>query len=101
MRNSTWKHVERQIAKELNGERVPITGRTRGATPDIKHDKYSIEVKHKKELPAWIKDAMDQAEQANVSGDKLPIVILHEKYVKYADSLVLIRLKDLLKSDEL
>ena len=95
---SNWKNVERKLAELLNGKRVPITGRARGSTPDIAHDKYSIEVKHRKALPEWIKDAIDQAEAANVSEDKLPIVILHEKNSKFDNSIVIIRLKDFLKS---
>lgn len=96
-----WKNVERKIAKQMGGERVPITGRSRGSAPDIDHNKYSIEVKHRKELPEWIKDAMDQAEQSNTDGLKVPIVILHEKYSKYENSFVIIKLKDLLNSNEL
>lgn len=92
-----WKKVELSIARILGGERVPITGRTRGSAPDIEHPNYSIEVKHRQSVPDWIKDAMDQAEKSNISGDKLPIVILHEKNMKFENSFVMVRLKDLSK----
>lgn len=52
-----WKNVEREIAKILGGERIPITGRVRDhGLPDIQHKKYSIEVKHRKVMPKWLSD---------------------------------------------
>lgn len=97
-KRSTWKSVERAIAREVGGERVPITGRVRDqGKPDIDHDRFSIEVKHRKALPSWIKDAVDQSEKSNKDGSKVPIVVLHEKNQKYKDSFVLIRLSDLLE----
>ncbi len=91
--DKTWKACERAIAGILGGERVPVTGRQRGSAPDVAHDWLSIECKHRKELPAWIHDAMSQAE-ASKRGTQLPIVILHESGQKYADSLVVLRLSD-------
>lgn len=90
-----WKNVELAIARILGGSRVPITGRARGSAPDIDHEEYSIEVKHRQSLPSWIKDAMEQAEASNKDGDKLPIVILHEKHTQFENSFVMIRLKNL------
>lgn len=34
--------------------RVPVSGRQRGATPDILHPVYSTEVKHRQKLPKWL-----------------------------------------------
>ena len=48
-----WKACERRIADLLGGQRIPITGRQRGETPDIEHEALSIEVKLKKAFPAW------------------------------------------------
>lgn len=93
--SKNWKNVELSLARILGGQRVPITGRSRGSAPDIEHESLSIEVKHRKSLPDWIKDAMDQAEKSNISGKKLPIVILHEKHMKFDNSFVMVRLKDL------
>lgn len=91
--DKAWKRTERKIAELLNGKRVPITGRTRGDAPDIKHKWLSIEVKHRKELPDWIKDAMRQA-KASVRGDQLPVSVLHERGMMYRNSLVVIELSD-------
>jgi len=90
---STWKNVERQIAKILGGERVPITGRQRGSAPDIALPEFGIEVKHRKRLPGWIADAVDQAVACTPQGGK-PVVILHEAGQRYADSYVILKLTD-------
>ncbi len=90
---TTWKNVERQVAKILGGERVPVSGRQRGSAPDIEHAWLSLEVKHRKTLPAWLHDAMDQAVKSD-KGGQLPMVILHEKRMQYGQSYAVIKLGD-------
>jgi hypothetical protein len=90
---TAWKNTERAIASIVGGKRVPITGRQRGDVPDIDHDNYSIEVKHRKKLPSWIQDAMDQAIQSS-RGNKAPIVILHEHGKRHDNDYVIISLKN-------
>ena len=93
-----WKAVERAIATYFGGERVPITGRQRGDAPDIEHPWISFEVKHRKKLPDWLHDAMDQAEASAVIGeegeDKLPVVVLHEKGRHHCKDFVVMRARD-------
>ncbi|GAP05176.1 hypothetical protein ATHL_00006 [Anaerolinea thermolimosa] len=74
----TWKHTERAIAKRLNGRRLGATG---GATPDVITDRLAVEVKQRKALPEWLKDALAQA--------------VHGAGKHHADDLVLLRLQDL------
>lgn len=90
---ATWKRVERDIARILGGERVPVTGRVRGSAPDVAHVELSIEVKHRERFPDWLMDAMDQALAARRQG-QLPVVFLHEKGRQVLDSLVVLRLRD-------
>ncbi len=86
---TTWKNVERAIAKRLNGKRLGATGQ---ATADVVTDWLSVEVKHRKTLPQWLKDALGQARHG--AGGRLPIVILHESGQRHADDLVLMRMGD-------
>lgn len=86
---TTWKSVERAIAKRLNGKRLGATGQ---ATADVVSDWLSVEVKHRKELPGWLKDALSQARHG--AGERLPIVILHENGQRHDNDLVLMRLAD-------
>lgn len=84
-----WKQTERAIAKRLNGKRIGVTGK---ATADVVSDWLSVEVKHRKRLPQWLKDALMQA--GTGAGDRLPLVILHESGQRHADDLVILRLAD-------
>ena len=88
-----WKACERRIAELLGGKRVPVSGRTRGDCPDIEHSYLSIECKSRKKLPAWIEDAMKQAE-ASAKDGRLPMVVLHQDHTPYAESLIVLRLED-------
>jgi hypothetical protein len=89
-----WKACERRIAKLLGGRRIPVTGRQRGDTPDIEHATLSIEVKSRKSLPAWLLDALNQAQAASKDDTKMPVVVLHQDHAPYAHSLVVLKLKD-------
>ncbi len=89
-----WKACERRIAERLGGKRIPVSGRSRGDTPDITHDRLSIEVKSRKRLPAWIENAMRQAE-ASAKDGQLPVVVLHQDGSRYADCLAVLRLEDM------
>jgi hypothetical protein len=92
MADKTWKRAEREIARRLGGRRVPVTGRQRGDAPDVTHKNLSIEVKHRKALPAWLLDAMDQA-NASRSPGQVAIAVLHASGSQYDQSLVLMELE--------
>lgn len=72
---------------------MPITGRQRGSAPDIAHPRFSIEVKDRESLPAWLHDAMAQA-VASIRGEQMPVVILHEGGMRHEDDFVVMKLGD-------
>ena len=43
-----WKACERKVAALLGGTRIPVSGRGCGHSPDIEHERLSIEVKSRK-----------------------------------------------------
>ncbi len=86
----TWKHVERAVARQLGGQRVPVSGRA--GQPDIAHPWLSVEVKHRQRLPQWLLAAVRQAELAATPG-QLPLAILHQHGQRYAEVLVVMRLE--------
>ena len=88
-----WKACERQVAALLGGRRIPVSGRGRGDNPDIDHKLLSIEVKSRKTIPAWLEDAMRQAE-VSVKGKRLPVVLVQHDHRPYTESLVLLRLSN-------
>ena len=87
-----WKVCERRVAELLGGKRVPVSGQTRGDHPHVEHTTLSIECKSRKTLPAWIEDAMKQAE-ASAKDGQLPVVVLHQDRAPYSESLVVLRLQ--------
>jgi hypothetical protein len=88
-----WKSCERKVAALLGGRRVPVSGRGRGDAPDILHERLSIEVKSRKTVPAWLEEAMRQAE-ASAKNGQLPVAVFHQDSRRYGDCLVVLRLKD-------
>jgi hypothetical protein len=99
-RSVSWKRTELEIARRLGGERVPVSGRTRGWAPDVSHPWLAIECKERKNMPVLLATAMDQAEKSAAwskkrgEGDKLPIAIVHQKGQHMANALVCMRLSD-------
>lgn len=84
----TFKGVERSIAKRLNGER---TGHTGGA--DVVTDWLCVEVKSRKTLPQWIRDAIAQAKR-NAGIEQLALAILHQVGQRHDGDLVVMTLAD-------
>lgn len=82
--------VERTIAKRLGGQRVGAAGR---AAADVQTHWLAAEVKHRRRLPQWLKDALAQA-VAGANDEQLPVVVLHEAGGRHDDDLVLLRLRD-------
>lgn len=67
-----WKAGERRVAELLGGQRIPVSGRGRGGTPDIEHDRLGVEVKARAAFPAWLEDALRQTELSTRDG-KTPV----------------------------
>lgn len=94
---ATWKSVERAIAKRVGGQRVPVSGRA--GQPDIDHPFLVIEAKHRKRLPRWLLEAVEQAERAKRSG-QMAIAVLHQHGQRYDQALVVMRLQEFLRLRE-
>ncbi len=57
---TNWKRAERAVAKALGGQRTSKTGQGTNA-PDVETESWSIEVKHRDQLPLWLTEALAQA----------------------------------------
>lgn len=90
MADRTWKATERAIARRLGGRRVGNRGRN---TEDVAHSWLSVEVKSRRQLPAWLLGAMAQAEHNSPAG-RLPVVVLHQVGKRHDGDLVVLRLGD-------
>jgi len=88
----SWKAAERGIARALGGERV--SNRFMGLdVTDVVCGVFSVEVKERKALPAWLLSAMCQSER-NAKGGRTPLVALHQLGARYDDALIVMRLHD-------
>ena len=70
-----------------------MSERGRGDSPDIEHPSFSVEVKARASFPAWLEDALHQAECSARNG-KIPAVVLHQDRGPYLDALVVFRLSE-------
>ena len=86
------KEVEKAIAKIFNGDRMGLFG-----GEDVKHPKFSIEVKSRLKFVA--KKWMAQANRNN-KNNKIPIVVVHEKNTHHENDLVIINIQDFLRIEE-
>lgn len=60
---------------------------------DVVSNWLSVECKARKQLPAWLRDALEQA-RAGCPEYKLPIVVLHETGCRRDEDVVMMRLGD-------
>jgi hypothetical protein len=90
MPDSTWKRAERRAAAAVGGRR---TGNRGKAAPDVVADWCVVEVKTRAALPAWIKRAMRQSENAAAASvsPRSALVELHEVGARYDDDLIIMR----------
>jgi hypothetical protein len=89
MGDKLWKQTERSIARRLGGQRVGNRGRT---GPDVLTPWACIEVKTRRRLPTWLKEAVHQAVAGAVG--RLPLVVLHQAGTRHDQDLVVLRLQD-------
>lgn len=87
--SNAWKNAERAVAKKLGGTRVSRGANFSASLPDIQHEKFSIEVKYRKILPALWRDGLAQA--ATYS-NKPPLLVIKERHKHGA--LVVLKLDD-------
>lgn len=93
---SSWKRVERWFARDLGGQRVPITGR-QGAERMSKDIEVPyplwVDVKSRlscpKSLWSWLENVVDNAPPA-----KIPLLILHRPHMRYGEAVVVMRYRD-------
>lgn len=89
-----WKQTEREVAKRLGGVRSGVVAQWGNpGVPDVVSDWLAVEVKSRRSLPWWLKDALAQA-RAGAGVEQLPIVVLHETNARHDDDMVMMRFKD-------
>jgi len=89
--SAAWKHAERRVAKYLGLKR---TGHLGGS--DCSGGWMAGEVKYKRQLPAWLIDAVDQARR-HAGDEQLPFVVALQHRMPVRDGLFIARLSDIVQ----
>lgn len=95
-----WKRQERAIAMVLRSSRIPNNG---AGQPDIRIRGWAIQVKTRKELPAWLWAAVDQAQRDAGEGECAAVVLSEVSQGRKARRLVVLDFEawaDGMSSDE-
>lgn len=88
--SKAWKEHERRTARRLSGVR---TGNTGTAVADVTAGPWAVECKSRKELPAWLLDAMTQAKR-NAGTGQTGIVVLHRVGQRSDNDIVCMAMRD-------
>lgn len=83
----TWKNLEKETARKLNGQRVGVTGQS---NEDVNHDRFAIECKYRASLS--FKKWYDQAKGYAKGTNKIPLLVCKEK--NQQGSFVILSLDD-------
>jgi hypothetical protein len=90
-KHPAWKKAEERVGKLFGGQRTGPTGRD---DSDVTHALLAIEVKYRKDLPAWALECLEQARSGRTAGGKIPTVILLGRLMRLTDGLVVMRVAD-------
>jgi hypothetical protein len=93
--NPPWKKFERECARDMGTERIPITGEREGA--DFATDMFRFSAKRRKDcLPAEVLRWLDSAQLAAMAEDKgrIPVVVIQRRGHARGEAVVLLRWAD-------
>ncbi len=90
IRKQRGYRAERDVKRYLGGDAERIAGVGRR---DIDGGWYSVEVKSREHLPAWLTGAVEQSERLS-RPDQLAIVVLHETGERHDNDIVMMRLSE-------
>jgi hypothetical protein len=91
MASSRWKRQEREIAAALGTRRLPNTGASQA---DVRCPGWALQIKTRKDLPAWLIEAVDQAQRDAGDDERAAVVLSHVSQGKKARRLVVLSFDD-------
>jgi len=92
MSDTRWKRLERDVARKVGGQRIPVTGERDGQ--DISHPVFAFQVKSRRTIPGWLATWL-----AGITGtarrlDRVGVLVLHQPGTEVDDALVVLRMRD-------
>jgi len=91
---NTWKARERKIAKDLGGERIPVSGIHRDEA-DVVTPLFCVQAKLRRSLPSWLWRWMGGI-VSTTPPHQVGILVLMTPGQDQADALVVLRYRDFL-----
>jgi hypothetical protein len=89
---ATWKRRERDVAKAIGGQRVPVTGLDRHGA-DVQHPLFAVQVKHGRRRPQHLRDWLDGI-CGTARAEQVGIVIWSDNNERLDDAVVLMKMRD-------
>jgi len=89
----TWKASERGVAKDLGGQRIPVTGVDRDGA-DVRTPLFCAQVKLRKALPQWLWDWLSGIRNDAQPSGRVGILVLLKPRQKRRDGLVVMSYGD-------
>jgi hypothetical protein len=86
MPGESWKHLEREVAKKLGGERILRGADFSQRMGDVAHPTLGVECKYGGQVPKFFYDALEQCQEY---GDLPPVVCSRRKGKKIVIAMYL------------
>lgn len=92
---NTWKGYERQVARDLSGQRVPVTGLDRHGA-DVRTPLFSVQVKLRNTLPDWLWGWLDGIRGSARGEGRVGILVLRKPRQRASEGIVVMSYADFL-----
>ena len=93
--NPPWKKFERELARDVGTERIPVTGERDGA--DFLTPMFLYQAKKRKIFPAYVAEWLDAARAKAVGTERTAVVVLQRPQHNRMDALVVLSWHDWLE----
>lgn len=91
MPDKGWKAFERRMARDMNVERIPVTGERAGA--DARTNLFAFQFKNRKVIPGWLFRWLAGIVQS-AGRDQVGVLVLKRPRQRDRDALVILRWSD-------
>lgn len=92
MADKRWKRIERDMAKDVQTQRIPVTGERHGA--DFEDALACYQLKSRKAIPGWLWEWHQGICGTAKGKDKAGVVVLHRPGQRRAEALVVLSWRD-------
>ena len=87
-----WKQAERNHARDMGSERIPVTGERHGA--DFVDGLFAYQLKVRKVIPSWIFEWLRGICTTAATTDRIGVLVLNQPRKPRRDALVVLRWGD-------